>query len=166
MTERKMSQKGFVAVTLITVLAIALVLVVYATLLATIPGEEVVVGSLTGNVQYSLTDSNLTADFSTTVSPAGPSTAWYARLVTTGGEYTGPISVSWQLQKYSGTWGNVGAPVSTSFTLTTGPDTIYASANGQWTATGQNQNWGAIITAQGTGSGSYRVVATISTTPP
>ena len=155
------SQKEFVAVTLIALISIALVITVYATLLASFPGAEVVVGTLTsGNVYYSLVDTSVTTDFQTTVSPAGPSTSWYAKMNTTGGEYTGPVTISWQLQKYSSTWDNVGSSVSTSFTLTTGADTIYASTDGLWTAIGQNQDWSSLITD----SGSYRVEATIDTT--
>ena len=155
------SQREFVAVTLIALISIALVIAVYATLLAQFQGAEVVVGSLTtGNVYYSLTDSNVDTDFLATVSPSGPSTSWYAKLNTTGGEYTGPVTVSWQLQKYSGTWDNMGAPVvSTPFTLTLGSDTIYCSSDGTWTAVGQNQDWSILITD----SGSYRVEATITT---
>jgi hypothetical protein len=153
-SERKKSQKGFVAVTLITVLAIALVLVVYAALLGSIPGGEVTVGGVTGNVYYS----NGNGTWADTLKVSGIGVSWYARFNTPGNQYTGPVSISWQLQQKqtNGTYTNLGDPTATSISLTTASQTIYASSDGS----GPGHDWSQTATTPA----SYRVVVTIQST--
>ena len=152
MSERLRSQKGFVAVTLITVLAIALVLVVYATILATFTGGEVTVGAMTGNVGYSETN---TAGSTWKVNLYGVTGAWYARTNFTS-TYIGTVDITWQLEKDTGSWGNVSTPVITSsYTLNgNGSQPCYATTNGLITG---NQDW----SAKTSGNGDYRIVAYI-----
>lgn len=151
------SQRTFVGVTLATVLAVAVVLIVYAAVLGTLFGGEVTVGGITGNVGYSLT--NATGTWTATLSVSGTGIEWYARLNTTGSEYEGPVTISWQLQQKNGGggWDNLGSPTTTSITLTTSAQTIYASSDGDIST---NRDWSidAVTTA------SYRVVASISST--
>jgi len=160
--ERKKSQKGFVAVTLITVLAIALVLVVYATLLATFQGGEVVVGTVAGNVYYSTTNSTTASDWTPTLNVSGTNDPWYAKVNFTSA-YTGNVQITWQLEKKNGNWANatqgtdanVTTVITTSFTLNgTSGQTAYASTSG---LIGTNQNWGAGMLKQG----SYRIAVYI-----
>jgi len=158
MSERQKSQRGFVAVTLITLLAIALVLIVYASILGTIPGGEVTVGGVGGSISYSLNNDTL-ATWTGSLNVTGTGISWYARLTTTAGGYAGPVTISWQLQKKqaNGTYTNYGSASSTSYTLNATVQTIYASTNGLIVT---NRDWSqtANVTA------SYKVVATISST--
>jgi hypothetical protein len=154
-TERKKSQKGFVAVTLITVLAIATVLIVYAALLGTIPGGEVTVGGVGGSIYYSSDNSTWASALNISAS-----THWYARLTTTGGHYIGPVTISWQLQhkQANGNYTNLGSAIPTTYTLDGTAQTIYA------TGTGVNYNNFDWSSTTGYTTGSYRVVATVSST--
>jgi xanthosine utilization system XapX-like protein len=163
-SERKKSQTGFVAVTLITLLAIAMVLVVYsAILLGTPTGKEVTVGGVTGTIYYSTTQSGPWTQETLSVNPAG--SAWYAALITPGGQYVGPVSISWQLYK-KGTasdWSDenpAGSAQSTSIVLTSGSQTIFVEPYGNDSAS--NFNWGQ--SGYGNSPGSYRIVATIQST--
>jgi len=152
-SSRQKSQRGFVAVTLITLLAIALVLVVYATLLGTFTGGEVVKGSVQGNVWYSETNS---APWNATLN--GVSGSWYAKFNTTGTGYAGNVTAYWQLQKKTdGSWSDVSNAnvTTTSFTLTgNAGDTIYATSLGGITG---NHDW----STEATTSASYRIKVTI-----
>jgi hypothetical protein len=159
--ERKKSQKGFVAVTLITLLAIALVIVVYATLLATFHGGEVVVGTVAAEVWYSPTNGT-TEDWTATLNVTGTTDPWYAKVNFTSA-YTGDVQITWQLEKKNGNWANategtdasVTTVITTSFALDgTSGQTAYASISGDIDT---NQNWGAGMVKQG----SYRIVTYI-----
>ena len=161
MNERLKSQKGFVAVTLITVLAIALVLVVYATLLATFQGGEVVVGQVAGQVWYSPTNGT-TEDWNSTLTVTSLSDPWYAKVNFTS-SYTGQVKITWQLEKKNGAWDNAtGGEATTrtvitdSFTLTgVSGQTVNASSSG---SQGTNTDWGSNNIAT---EGSYRIVVYI-----
>ncbi len=153
----KKSQRAFVGVTLTTVIGIALVLVVYAATLATFTGNEVVVGgSLSGNVYYCLTESGT---YTSSVTVTNPSDAWYASVTTGANGYTGPGSISWQLEKKAidgSGWDPVGSAVSTTgISLDGTVQTFYTSG----TSSAGNHNWSAGVAGV---AGSYRVVATIS----
>jgi hypothetical protein len=150
---KQKSQRGFVAVTLITVLAIALVIVVYATILGTFTGGNVNVVTLRGSLWYNQTDS---APWQASLNDVENGTAWYVMFNTTSSGYAGLVSITWQLQFTNGT--NVGNSVSTtSFTLTGGSgQEIFASTSG--TQTG-NTNWGTLTIASGT----YRIKMTVQT---
>jgi len=157
MSERKRSQKGFVAVTLITVLAIALVLVAYATLLSTFTGGEVVVGTVAGQVWYS-TSNTTGGPWTATLNTSGTSVSWYS-MVNLTSAYTGQVQITWQLQRMDGTWGNVsGAQVITTDELTGSGQEVWASSNGDIAG---NRDWSQ--TPGATTDGQYRVKAYIET---
>lgn len=156
MSERKRSQKGFVAVTIITLLAISLVIVAYATLLSTFTGDEVVVGTVAGSVWYS-TDNTAAGPWTATLEVDNDSVSWYSMVNFTSG-YTGQVSITWQLEKMTVTWGNVtGASQATTVELTGSGQEVYASATGILTG---NRDWSGDLT----GNGQYRVKAYIETT--
>jgi hypothetical protein len=156
MGEKQKSQRGFVAVTLITVLAIATVLIVYAAILGTIPGGEVTVGGVGGSISYSSDNST----WASTLSVSGTSTPWYAKLTTTSGGYIGPVTISWQLtqKQTNGTYTNLGSTTSTSYTLNGAAQTIYVTSTG---INLNNRDWSQTA---GYTTGSYKVVATVSST--
>jgi len=161
MNEKLKSQKGFVAVTLITLLAIALVLMVYASLLSTFTGGEVVVGSVAGDVWYS--ETNTTVQNSTTwlstLNVSSTSIPWYS-MVNFTSSYTGQVQITWQLEKMGGTWANVtNAKVITTDGLTGSGQEVWASSNGDIAG---NRDWSQAPGA--TVDGQYRVKAYIETT--
>jgi len=161
-SERRKSQKGFVAVTLITLLAIAAVLIVYAAIIGIRYGGEVTVGGVTGTIRYNTATSGTWSN-TLSVTPAGSS--WYAVWNTTGGEYVGPVTISWQLWKKGSlsNWSDattVGPAQPTSIVLTSAPQNIYVTSDGSDYSA--NFNWGQ--TGYGNTAASYRVVATISST--
>jgi len=154
-SERKKSQKGFVAVTLITVLAIALVLIAYATLLYTFTGGEVVVGSVSGNVYYS-TNNTVAGPWSTNLSVGDTSVSWYSRINFTS-TYSGNVSIIWQLERKNGGWANVSnAKVTTYVVLSGTNEAVYASPNGN---IGSNQDWKVYADT----NGQYRIKAYVHT---
>ncbi len=156
---KKQSQRGFVAVTLLTVLSIATVLVVYAALLGLFPGGEVTVGGVEGaQIQYSLNNANETGPWTTTLNPGAVGTPWFARMNITAGDYSGPVTITWQLQWKNGTggWEDVSTSETTSVALTGAVGQIvYASNNGTFVA--GNHNWADHVSTAGT----YRVYATV-----
>jgi len=152
-TTEKRSQKGLIAVTLITILAIAFVLVVYAAILGTISGGNVVVVAVGGSIGYSKT--NTTGSFQSPLSNVGVGNPWYAQLNTTSGGYSGPVTIYWTLEKTPGTWSNV-TTKSYSFTLNGTAQTIYASTAG---GIAGNYNWGQDTTTADT----YRITVKIYT---
>lgn len=158
---RDRSQRAFAAVTLATVASIALVLFVYATLLGTIPGGEVFIGggsSVGGTVYY--TEDNANGPWTTTLNLASP-TAWYARLNTTVG-YSGPVTVTWQLQRKTGVspdvWTDVGSPQTTNVSLDGTAQAVYTSG---FSNTG-NHDWSTEVAGQ---DATYRVYVTVNTNP-
>ena len=108
-----------------------------------------------GSVTYSV-DNNETGAWTTTLAVSSPSAPWYSRLQINNGDYSGPVTMTWQLQQKTGNsnWGDFGRSVSTSIVLSGIPQNVYASSNGALTG---NHDWGADIS----GSGTYRVVVTI-----
>jgi hypothetical protein len=138
---KKKSQRGFVAVTLITLLAIALVIIAYATILGTFKGGNVTVVGVQAQIWYNPTN-NASASWTNTLSDLNNGTQWYARLNITSGGYTGHANVTWTL--YNATSDTVisGSPtVSTvNFDITGVGSTIYASTTGANTG---NTNWGS-----------------------
>ena len=165
MSERKRSQRGFVAVTLITVLAIALVLVVYAALLGTFTGGEVTVGGITASVSYSTTNSTTNSDYKANLYNLSISTdSMFSKINITNPGYAGPVSITWKLQNNTlGTWANVtgATTVTTSIDLDgTAGQNIYASSDGSTTGA---QDWMTDISG-GPGNGAYRVKVWIEST--
>jgi len=155
MNEKLKSQKGFVAVTLITLLAIALVLVVYASLLGTFTGGEVVVGSVAGNVWYS-TNNQTAGPWTATLSVADTGVSWYS-MVNFTSSYTGQVKITWQLERKNGAWANATGTKITTVSLTGASQEVYASSNGDLAG---NQDWKVYATS----NGQYRVKAYIETT--
>jgi hypothetical protein len=154
MNTTQKSQRTFMTVTMITVIAVTTVFIVYAAILGTYPGGNVSIQTMQGTMYYWGTGSTTWA---TTLS-VGNGTAWYARLnVTNVPSQT--VNVTWTLEwDNSGTWD----PVSTSapetqITLTGASTAIYATAAG--TESG-NYNWG---THTQTLDRVYRVKAVVET---
>jgi hypothetical protein len=154
---KQKSQRGFVAVTLITILAIALVIVAYATILGTFQGGNVTVVTLHAEMWYSVTNSS-SASWTSTLSDVGNGSQWYSRLnITAAGGYTGLVNVNWALY-FGNNTAVSGATATTSNFDSTGTlgQTIYASSTGNIAG---NKNWGAYSTV----ATSYYVKATVST---
>lgn len=154
MSAKQKSQRGFVAVTLITLLAIALVIVAYATLLGIFTGGDVGVVSLNGTLKYN-TDNSTT--WYSTLSGVANGSSWYVMFNTTSSGYSGAVNITWQLQWSNGTDVS-GATVNTnSFSLTgSAGQEIYAATNGLQSG---NNDWGTDTTTAGT----YRIEMTVVT---
>jgi hypothetical protein len=146
-------------VTLVTVLSIVAVVSVYAVLIGAFIGGDVTVGNqASGNIMYS--SSNTEPGTWTTILGPGVGSAWYARLEIPVGGYSGPVTVSWHLEKRTGPlaadWTDVsGAIASTSLVLDSTARNIYASGDGALTG---NHNWGPDVAVAGT----YRVLADVN----
>jgi hypothetical protein len=149
------SKKLLLISTALTIIALASVLTVYAAVLGTFNGNAFTVNNVTaGTVTYSTDGSTgWTAD----ISAFNVGGSLYARFELASTSYSGPATITWQLQENNGGWTNVGSAQTTTVTLTGSAQTIYASASG---STSGNHNWGADIST----GGSYRVTATIATT--
>jgi hypothetical protein len=158
MNYEKRSRKLFFVATAVTILALSSVLAVYAAvLLGTINGGNVTVAGVTsGTITYN-TAADGSGSWTTTLEPAASS--WYTKLALTGG-YSGPVTITWQLQSYAtGSFANVGgATVTTTITLTGSAQGVYATANG---AISGNHDWHTEASSGGT----YRVIATINSAP-
>ncbi len=151
MNAKQKPRKSFLAVTLITVIAVTAVFLAYAALLATYTGPTVTIMEPGGIVEYSLNQTKwVTNDFT-----INNGTDWYSRLLITGSTEQ-MVNITWILQRDTGTWTNVtGGIVSTqNYNLTTSTNTIYATTDG--TGPTGNFNWGTLTTASGT-SDPYRV---------
>jgi hypothetical protein len=145
------SRKAFLALALLIVAVLSSVVVAYA---------EVIVGSVKpeqGTITYSFNNAEAGA-WTTTLTLSAPSNPWYSRLEINGARYTGPVTVTWNLQQKTGSsgWTDVsGDTVLTSMVLSVSVQNIYATSNGAYSSS--NYNWGRDVNA----SGIYRVVATI-----
>jgi len=150
-------QRAFLAVTLLTVLAVTSVFMVYAVILSTLYGGNVTVVGFTGNVWYDESNSTNAADWTAAIANISASEPWYAKLNITTSDYTGAATVTWTLQKLvSGDWEDQSATQSTSTTITGSTQTIYAASTG--TDQANNKNWGAETTSAAT----YRIKAVIT----
>jgi len=156
MSATQKPQRTFLAVTMITVIAVTLVFMVYAALLAYFEGGDVLISSLGGSVQYSLTNSN---PWQSSISQ-GEGADWYARLsMTNPPSQSATVKFTLQ-QQVGGSWTNTPTNV-TSFTTNTislTPSTyeVYACADGFTVA--NNRNWGTDTATSGT----YRILAEIN----
>jgi hypothetical protein len=159
------SQRAFVAVTLITVLAVTTVFVVYAVILSTITGNNVNVIGSGGQMWYDEANSADPADWTADLPNRGSNGTycdpWYSKINITSAGYSGSVTITWTLQyDNSGTWTDVGGGASqvTSTSLTgSAGQTIYASGDG---SQGSNKNWGLYSLTVGE---TYRVRAVIET---
>ena len=153
MNATRKSQKSFLAVTCITVVALTTVFLVYAAVLLTLTGTTVTVNEGGGSVQYNLNNTS-NSTWVGTLSPMVNGTYWYARINITNAAAQA-VTIDWTLQEGPGTWVDLSTPVTTTIALTTGDNTIYATTNGNFTG---NYNWGTLTTI----GGSYRVKATVN----
>jgi len=153
MSTTQKSQRTFMTVTLITVVAVSTVFIVYAAVLLTLTGTTVTVNEGGGSLQYNLSNSS-NATWANSLSPMVNGTYWYARINITNAAAQA-VTIDWTLQEYTTSWQDVSTPVTTTITLITGDNTIYATTNGLFTS---NYNWGQLTLA----GGSYRVKATVN----
>jgi len=139
-------------VTLVTVLSIVAVISVYAVLIGTFTGGDVTVGGMgSGDLKYS-SDNLEAGTWASTLNTSGPGATWYSRLDIAASGYSGPVTITWQLEQKGAAWTNVtGANLLTSMVLTGGAQNVYGTGNGAWAA--DNHDWGAHSAANGT----YRV---------
>jgi hypothetical protein len=156
---RNKSKRRLFVLTALTVVAIASVLTVYAVTIGTFQGGEVTIGVVDSStaVTYSL-DNNEAGTWTDTIEPSGSSSSWYSRLEISAGDYSGPVTITWQLQQKTGptTWTDVaGGDTTTTITLSGGAENVYATNDGAWSAS--NYDWSTDVSAAGT----YRVVATV-----
>jgi hypothetical protein len=144
-------------VTLLTVVAIALTVVVAAVTIGNFTGDVVTIGGMgTGTINYS-TDGT---DWSTTLETSGPSASWYARLDIDAGSFNGPVEITWQLQQNTGSWTDVGIAQTTQRTLSGDAETVYVSSNGDITVIEDSYDWSTDVTI----AGSYRVIVAVEST--
>jgi len=153
MNATRKSQRTFLTVTCITVVAVTTVFLVYAAVLLTLTGTTVTVNEGGGSVQYNLSNTS-NATWVGPLSPMVNGTYWYARINITNAAAQA-VTIDWTLQNYTTSWVDVSTPVTTTIALTTGDNTIYATTNGLFTG---NYNWGTLTTD----GGSYRVKATVN----
>jgi hypothetical protein len=155
MSTTKKSQRTFISVTMITVVALATVFIVYAAILATYMGSDVTVNTLGGTVGYSITDIN--GPYSAGTISINNGTFWYASLSITGAAAQ-IVKITWTLQCSNNTfWTRVVTP---SYSLAVGPNTIYATIGGDGPS--GNYNWGQDTDVQ-SGTLTYQVKATVET---
>lgn len=134
MSSKQISQRGFVAITLITLLALALTIVVYATLLGTFKGGDVGIVAVEGEVKYSLDNST---NWNSTISNRAITEPWYVLFNKTETDgYQGNVKVTWCLYNSTDSVHNV---TTTSFNLNSSIQQIYASDNGLQAG---NYDWG------------------------
>lgn len=110
-------------------------------------------------VTYSV-DNNETGAWTRTLTLSSPSAAWYSRFEINTCDYSGPITITWQLQQKTGdsTWTDVGGSTSTSIVLLGIAQNVYATSNGAYAA--GNHDWRIDVRAAGT----YRVVVIVEST--
>jgi hypothetical protein len=154
MNKGKKSRKLLFVATVLTIVALATVLLVYAVTLVTFTGGNVtVVGVASGTIEYATTNTG-SPTWTTTLQPTG---SWYAELVLgSNSAYKGAVTITWQLQTdATGSWVDVGSPIVTSgISLTGGSQTIYASTDGLLT---DAFDWSAIATG-----GTYQITAVVA----
>jgi hypothetical protein len=156
MNTTQKSQRTFMTVTMITVIAVTTVFIVYAAILGTYPGGNVSIQTMQGEIYYQGEGSTTWA---TTLS-IGNGSAWYARLNITTNVPSQTVNVTWTLEwDNSGTWTTVGGTSApeTQIALTGVATAIYATANG---GSSGNYNWGTHTT---TLDRTYRVKAVVET---
>lgn len=141
-TTRK-PQRAFLAVTLMTVLALTAVFMVYAALLATFTGSTVTVTQPGGSIEYNKYGTSNATWQSTLDIVIG--TAWYARLnITNSGAQA--VTIKWILLKNDVYNAN---PRNSTITLATGSNTLYATDNGKCVGNAtSNYDWGQLTTAE------------------
>jgi hypothetical protein len=139
----------------VAVLSIVTVVSVYAVWIGAFQGGEVTVGTAeSGSVKYSLTNVEGATWASSLENPT--SASWYSRLEFLADGYSGPVSITWKLQKKTGTsWDNITSTL-TPVTLTGAAQNIYVTGDGLIDG---NRDWELLGV---TGSGTYRVIVEIN----
>jgi len=157
----KKSRKLLLISTSITIIALALTIAAFASVLGanapsleTYTGGNISVGGVTsGTIEY-----NPNADGAGTWSPAlQPSGSWYARIAI-GNGYSVPITIKWQLQRETApsTWTNInGVNITTTLTPSGSAQVVYATANGDIAG---NRDWSQYANSEGV----FHVIATIT----
>jgi hypothetical protein len=159
---RKRSQKEFVVVTLIALLATASIIVLYGAMLGTFEGGKVTVVALNGTLKYNRTNSATASDWNVTLDNVPIGSSWYALFNTSSTGYQGNVNITWTLQNETSTdvWENVTPSVNQTtnnhYLDGTAGQVIYASTDGNQ---GTNKDWGASTTSAGT----YRIKMTVTT---
>jgi len=159
---RKRSQREFVVVTLIALLATASIIVLYGAMLGTFEGGKVTVVALNGTLKYNETNSATASDWKVTLDNVAIGGSWYALFNTSSTGYQGNVSITWTLQNETSTdiWEDVtpGVDQTTNNYYLNGAagQVIYASGDGDL---GTNKDWGASTTSAGT----YRIEMTVIT---
>jgi len=151
-TSRK-SQRTFLTVTCITVVALTTVFLVYAAVLLTLTGSTVTVNQAGGSVEYNLSGTS-NSSWAGSLASINSGTEWYARINITNAA-SQAVTIVWTLQQNTGTWVDITSPVTTTKTLAAGSNTVYATTSGLFTG---NYNWGQLTTS----SGDFRVKATVN----
>ena len=153
MIEQKKSGKLLFIATTLTVMSLIAVAVASSALLGTFNGNAVTVNDVaSGTVTYS-TDGGST--YSATASSFNVGGSLFARFEVSSCSYSGPATLTWQLQEFTTTWTNIGSSVTTSVSSISTSQPIYASANGTTTSL---HNFGTDIHE----GGSYRVSVTVN----
>lgn len=160
MNAPKRPQKAFLTVTLLTVVAITTVFMVYAALLATYTGSNVVISSMGGQIEYSLTKNP--GSWGTASISQGEGSEWYSRIHMTSPP-SQTVTVEWTLQMQNGgSWAspptNVTQFTSPSISLSPSTTDIFAFQSGSNTID-NNYNWGSSTIAAGT----YRILTQVNT---
>lgn len=140
---------------MLTIAAITTVAVT-AVLIGSFQGGEVTIGGVAAStITYSI-DNALPGTWETTLTSTVISDPWYTRLEIPAGSYSGPVTITWQLQQKDGpsSWTNVGTPQTTTIVLSGNAEEVYASNDG---ANSGNYDWATDATTAGT----YRVDVTV-----
>ncbi len=159
---RKRSQREFVVVTLIALLATGSIIVLYGAMLGTFEGGEVTVVAMNGTLKYNQTNSATASDWDVTLDNVPIGDSWYALFNTSSTGYQGNVNITWTLQNETspGVWEDVTPSVSQTtnnyYLDGTAGQVIYASTDG---SQGTNKDWGASTTSAGT----YRIEMTVIT---
>jgi hypothetical protein len=135
-------QRTFLAVTLLTVIAVTTVFMVYAALLSTWTGNVVTITSEGGQILYSLTESSM--NWQANLASMNTGTAWYAMLKLTGASAQS-VTVDWYL--LTGPIYTRGAKqLTTTMDLVAGTNFINATLTG---ISSGNFNWGSLTSSAG-----------------
>jgi hypothetical protein len=139
-----------------TVVAIVSTLAVTAVLVGSFQGGEVTIGGVASSTVTYSPDNALPGTWTTTLESGVISDPWYARLEIGAGSYSGPVTVTWQLQQKTGssTWTDVGTAQTTTMVLAGTAENVYASSDG---GNSNNYDWSTDASAAGT----YRVDVTV-----
>jgi hypothetical protein len=141
-------QRTFLAVTLLTVIAVTTVFLVYAAILATYTGLIVIVREPGGEIQYNLSNSS-NSTWGTTLDITN-GTAWYAKITFTSPS-TQTVTIEWTLLKGGSTTGN--AFNTTNWALSPTNNIVYSATTGKFA---NLYNWGDHTKDAGS-AGNYQI---------